>query len=34
MSLGAASGRLLAEALIAGNDDAIPAELSARRLSG
>lgn len=33
MSLGAASGRLMAEAIIAGSDSAIPAELSAARLS-
>lgn len=32
MSLGAASGRLLAEAIIAGSDEAIPPELSAARL--
>jgi D-amino-acid dehydrogenase len=32
MSLGAASGRLLAEAIIAGSDVAIPHELSAARL--
>ncbi|MGH2862836.1 MAG: NAD(P)/FAD-dependent oxidoreductase [Solirubrobacteraceae bacterium] len=34
MSLGAASGRLLAEAIIAGSDAAIPAALSSARLSG
>lgn len=34
MSLGAASGRLMAEAILAGNDAMIPAELGARRLSG
>jgi glycine oxidase len=34
MSLGAASGRIMAEAIIAGGDAAIPAELSAARLSG
>lgn len=34
MSLGAASGRLLAEAIIAGSDAAIPAALGAARLSG
>jgi glycine/D-amino acid oxidase-like deaminating enzyme len=33
MSLGAASGRLLAEAIVAGSEDAIPAELSSARLS-
>ncbi|HEX3615757.1 MAG TPA: FAD-dependent oxidoreductase [Solirubrobacteraceae bacterium] len=33
MSLGAASGRLMAEAIIAGSDDAIVPELSAARLS-
>lgn len=33
MSLGAASGRLMAEAIISGSDAAIPAELSAARLS-
>ncbi len=33
MSLGAASGRLLAEAILAGSDAAIAPELSARRLS-
>ena len=32
MSLGAASGRLLADAIVAGGDAAIPAELSAARL--
>ena len=34
MSLGTASGRLMAEAIMAGSDAAIPAELSAARLSG
>ncbi len=33
MSLGAASGRVMADAIIAGSDAAIPAELSAARLS-
>jgi glycine oxidase len=33
MSLGPASGRVVAEAIIAGDDGAIPPELSARRLS-
>lgn len=33
MSLGAGSGRLMAEAIIAGSDGAIPPELSAARLS-
>ncbi len=33
MSLGVASGRLLADAILSGSDAAIPAELSARRLS-
>jgi glycine oxidase len=34
MSLGAASGRLMADSILAGRDAAIPAELSAARLSG
>ena len=34
MSLGAASGRMMADAIIAGSDVAIPAELRAARLSG
>ncbi|MDE3130465.1 MAG: FAD-binding oxidoreductase [Acidobacteriota bacterium] len=34
MSLGAASGRLMAEAIIAGSDAAVPRPLSTRRLSG
>ena len=33
MSLGAASGRLMAEAIISGSERAIPPELSAARLS-
>jgi glycine/D-amino acid oxidase-like deaminating enzyme len=33
MSLGAASGRLLAEAILSGSEAGIPAELSARRLA-
>jgi glycine/D-amino acid oxidase-like deaminating enzyme len=34
LSLGAASGRLLADAILAGDDALIPAELTAARLSG